>query len=378
MFCFNLLCIYSYICRKFKKEKDMAKMYETFSKLGDPRVVGRSSHLLTDILILSVLAVICGADSYDAIELFGKAHHDELKKILRLPNGIPSHDTINRVFQSINARHFEKLFVEWASGLKCCGEDAEVEVIAIDGKTMRGSKDTFHGNNPLHIVHAWSVKNAMCLGQYKTDDKSNEITAIPQLIEMLDIAGSVVTIDAMGTQKDIAEKIVEAGADYILAVKGNQETLLEDVEVMCNYERPAAEDTDVDKGHGRIEVRLCQTFEPDAIIRMDHKDWPELKTVVRVRATRTVNGKQTSEDRFYISSLPTDSPFNTYIRNHWEVENKLHWTLDMTFREDRQRKRSKMAAQNFSILTKFAFNLLKKDKSKLSLVNKRLNRRSDG
>lgn len=350
----------------------MANMYETFSKVGDPRVVGRSSHLLTDILILSVLAVICGADTYDAIELFGKAHHDELKKMLRLPNGIPSHDTVNRIFQSIDARHFERLFVEWASGLRRCDGDAATEVVAIDGKTMRGSGDAFHGNSPLHIVHAWSVRNAVCLGQYRTDAKSNEITAIPRLMEMLELEGSVVTIDAMGTQKDIAGKIVEAGADYILAVKGNQETLLEDVKALCGYERPAAEDTDVDKGHGRIEERLCQAFEPDAIIRADHKDWPELKTVVKVRATRTVDGEQSAEERFYISSLPAGSHFNTYIRSHWEVENKLHWTLDMTFGEDGQRKRSRMAAQNFSILTKFALNLLKKDKSKASLRNKRL------
>lgn len=350
----------------------MAKMYEIFSRLGDPRVVGRSSHPLTDILVLSVLAVISGADSFDAIELFGKAHHAELKKILRQPNGIPSHDTINRVFQSINARHFERLFTEWASGLKCCDEGTGAEVIAIDGKTIRGSRDTFHGSGPLHIVHAWSVKNALCLGQYKTNAKSNEITAIPQLLEMLDIAGSVVTIDAMGTQKGIAGKIVEAGGDYILAVKGNQQTLLEDVEAVCGYEHPAAEDTDVDKGHGRIEVRQCQSFEPDAIIRTDHGDWPGLKTVVRVRATRSAGGSQTTEERFYISSLPANAPFNTYIRNHWEVENKLHWTLDMTFREDQQRKRRRMTAQNFSILTKFAFNLLKKDKSKISLRNKRL------
>ena len=350
----------------------MAKMCEIFGRLDDPRVVGHSLHPLTDILVLSVLAVIIGADSFDAIELFGKAHHAELKKVLRLPNGIPSHDTINRVFQSIDSRHFERLFVEWASGLKCCDGGTETEVIAIDGKTMRGSRDSFHGIGPMHIVHAWSVKNALCLGQYKTDARSNEITAIPQLLEMLDIAGSVVTIDAMGTQKDMAGKIVEAGGDYMLAVKGNQETLLEDVEAMCGYERPAAEDTDVDKGHGRIEVRQCQAFEPDAIIRMYHKDWPGLNTVVRVRATRSANGSQATEERFYISSLPTGSPFNNYIRNHWEVENKLHWTLDMTFREDQQRKRCNMAAQNFSILTKFAFNLLKKDKSKTSLRNKRL------
>jgi predicted transposase YbfD/YdcC len=345
-------------------------MYETFCKLHDPRVLGRSSHKLTDILILSVLAVICGADTYDAIELFGKSHHEELKKILELPHGIPSHDTINRVFQSINARHFERLFAEWASGLRESGKAGGV--VAIDGKTMCGSKDTYNGKSSLHIVSAWSVANALCLGQFKTDDKSNEITAIPNLIEMLDIKGAIVTIDAMGTQKDIAGRIVKAGADYILAVKGNQETLLEDVETMCNFERPSAEDTDVDKGHGRIEVRLCHVFDPDAIIKTYHKDWPELKSVVRVKATRRIGGKETTEVRYYISSLPVGSPFNTYIRNHWEVENKLHWTLDMTFREDQQRKRCKMAAQNFSLVRKFALNVLKKDKSKLSLVNKRL------
>ena len=347
----------------------MATMYETFCKLSDPRVVGRSSHKLTDILILSVLAVICGADTYDAIELFGKAHHEELKGILQLPNGIPSHDTINRVFQSIDARGFERLFAEWASGLREGGKAGEV--VAIDGKTMRGSKDTYHGKNPLHIVSAWSVANGLCLGQYRTDDKSNEITAIPQLIEMLDIKGSIVTIDAMGTQKDIAEKIVEVGADYILAVKGNQETLLEDVEAMCGFERPATEDVDVDKGHGRIEVRHCQAFEPDAIIRMDHK-WKGLNSIVKVKATRSIGGQETSEVRYYISSLPANSPFNTYIRSHWEVENKLHWTLDMTFGEDQQRKRCKKAAENFSLVRKFALNILKKDNSKLSLVNKRL------
>lgn len=203
-------------------------MYETFCKLNDPRVVGRSSHKLTDILILSVLAVICGADTYDAIELFGRAHEEELKKILDLPNGIPSHDTINRVFQSISTRHFEQLFSEWASGL--CQNGKAGTVVSIDGKTMRGSKDTFHGKSPLHIVSAWSVANALCLGQFKTGDK------------------------------------------------------------------------------------------------------------------------ETTEVRYYIRSLPPQSPFNTYIRSHWEIENKLHWTLDMTLGEDQQRKRSKMAAQNFSLI----------------------------
>lgn len=347
----------------------MATMYETFCKIADPGVTGRSSHLLADILTLSVLAVICGAESYDSIELFGKTHHEVLKKTLRLPNGIPSHDTINRAFQMIGASQSERLFIEWASRFK--GTEMAENVIAIDGKAVRGSKDGCHGNPSIHLVHAWSVANSMCLGQFKTSDKSNEITAMPRLIDMLDVKGSVITIDAMGTQKEIARKIIGSDADYILAVKGNQETLEEDVRSMCGYEKPIAESVDVDKGHGRIEVRRCQIFEPDAIIRQDHR-WKGLRTVVRIQATRIINGKQSDEERFYISSLPADSPFNAYIRSHREDENKLHWTLDMTFGEDQQRKRCKKAAENFSLIRKFAFNLLKKDKTKLSLKNKRL------
>ena len=348
----------------------MATMYEVFSSLEDPRVPGRSLHLLTDILILSVLAVICGAESYDSIELFGKLHHKRLKKFLKLPNGIPSHDTINRVFQIIDARHFEALFIEWAAGFKANG--GKEKVVAIDGKTLRGSKDTYHGAAALHIVHAWSVVNGMCIGQFQTDAKSNEITAIPQLLDMLYLEGAIVTIDAMGAQKDIAQKIVNCKADYILAVKGNQEALLEDVQVRCSTAKPDAESIDIDKGHGRIEERLCQVFAAGPIMLEDHPEWPSLRTVIKITAKRTIGDTQTVEARFYISSLPVGAPFNEYIRSHWGIENALHWSLDMTFKEDQQRKRCKFAAQNFSLVTKFALNILKKDKTKMSLIRKRL------
>ena len=210
----------------------MTTLYQAFQPLHDPRINRKKKHLLLDIIILSILAVLCGAESYDSIELFGKSNYAFLKQILRLPYGIPSHDTINRVFSMLDSKQFERLFIQWSNGLKDSG--LFEKVIAIDGKTVRGSKDTFHNTSPIHLVHAWSVENEICLGQLKTSDKSNEITAIPELLELLDIKGSIITIDAMGTQTAIAKKIVDKQADYILAVNDNQKTLREEVESTCN------------------------------------------------------------------------------------------------------------------------------------------------
>jgi predicted transposase YbfD/YdcC len=237
----------------------MTSLHQTFKKLHDPRMNRRKQHKLLDIIILSVLAVLCGAESYDSIELFGKMNLAFLKQLLELQNGIPSHDTINRVFSLLNPRAFERLFMEWTNQLK----DSEVleHVIAIDGKTVRGSKDSFHDTSPVHLVHAWSVENNICLGQRKTATKSNEITAIPELLELLELKGSIITIDAIGTQTAIAAKIIENEADYILAVKDNQKTLREEVESTCNRHRPVVDYTEVDKGHGRIETRRCEVFE---------------------------------------------------------------------------------------------------------------------
>lgn len=348
----------------------MASLRDTMYKLHDPRVKGRCSHSLADIIVLAVLAVICGAESYDAIEEFGKIHYEKLKKRLRLSNGIPSHDTINRVFQAINFRHFERLFAEWASQLKSANEE---RVIAVDGKAVRGSKDGAKGKSPVHLVHAWSVDNGICIGQYKTDCKSNEITAIPKLLDMLVLDGAIVTIDAMGTQKAIAQKIRDNGADYILALKGNQGTLRQDAELVAKNSRPVGESETVDKGHGRVEIRKCQVYLPDEYIRENH-EWTDLRTIVKVTATRynVLEECETTEIRYYISSLSQDQPFGEYIRDHWAVENSLHWVLDMSFGEDRHRKRAGNSAQNFAIVRKFALNILKKDKGKGSLVTKRL------
>src|SRR5690554_5070273 len=310
----------------------MTSLHRTFGQLSDPRLNRKKQHLLIDIVILSVLAVLSGAESWDSIELFGKTNHVFLKQFLKLPNGIPSHDTINR-----------------------------------------GSKDSFHGKSPIHLVHAWSVENNLCLGQWKTDAKSNEIMAIPELLDLLDIKGSIITIDAMGTQTTICEKIIEKEADYILAVKDNQKSLREEVEAACcNSSRAVSDMTEMDKGHGRIETRRCEVFEKGFVDDLE-KRWVGLQTIIKITATREMKEKTTREERYYISSLDTGQPFNKYIRYHWGVENSLHWVLDMVFREDEQRKRNKLAAENFAIVRKISLNLLKKDtKTKASLVSKRL------
>ena len=312
----------------------MASLYETAARLHDPRVKGRSKHLLADIVILAVLAVTSGAESYEAVEEFGRFHYQTLKKRLRLPNGIPSHDTINRVFQAIRFRQF---------------------------------------NPAIHLVHAWSVENGICLGQRKTRDKSNEITAIPELLDMLCVEGSIITIDAMGTQTAIAEKIVDGGADYILALKGNQGTLLQDAELMEREAAPVSESEEVDKGHGRVETRSCKVYEPTEWIRQNH-EWKGLQSIVKITAVRwnAVSKEEAVETRWYISSLDSKADFIRYIRGHWGVENSLHWVLDMSFGEDRQRKRAGMAAENFALVRKFSLNILRRDKGKGSLVTKRL------
>ncbi|GHT47648.1 H repeat-associated protein YdcC [Bacteroidia bacterium] len=273
------------------------------------------------------------------------------------------------MFSLLNPKKFEKLFIEWSETQKSAG--VFDKVIAIDGKTVRGSKDSFHSTSPIHLVHAWSVENNICLGQLKTATKSNEITAIPELLDLLDVKGSIITIDAMGTQRAIAEKIIDCGADYILSVKDNWKYLREQVEAVCSRCKPVSDSTEVNKGHGRIETRRCEVFAKNYMID-DEKPWKSLQSIIKITSTREIAAKVTTEVRLYISSLDTLQPFNQYIREHWGVENSLHWTLDMVFREDEQRKRTKHAAENFALIRKIALNLLKKDKGKESLVSKRL------
>lgn len=345
-------------------------LHAHFSNIADPRVHRHKKHYLIDIIILTILAVICGAESWDSIELFGKTKITFLRKILKLPNGIPSHDTINRVFSMLNSRRFEEVFIQWANTLT--DKRIKDEVIAIDGKAVRRSKDSYHGKSPIHLVNAWATKNHLVLGQYKTDSKSNEISAIPELLELLDIEASIITIDAMGTQTKIAQKIVDAKANYILSLKDNQKELKEEVESIFEVQTPEFSDETIDKGHGRLEIRKCDVINNLEFVAGKEK-WAKLSSIVRISSERTIRNKTETETRYYISSLNCDAAsFNLHIRSHWGVENSLHWTLDMTFREDEQRKRNGKAAQNFAIVNKIALNLLRKDKSKGSIKSKRL------
>ncbi|PUV21587.1 ISAs1 family transposase [Sphingobacterium athyrii] len=345
-------------------------LHHYFEQFPDHRISRNKKHLLSDIIILSILGVLCGAESWDSIEAFGKTKLGFLKGFLKLPHGIPSHDTINRVFSGLRPKLFEKMFVEWAGSLK--NESIKKEVISIDGKSIRGSRDSFHSQSPIHMVSAWASSNELVLGQLKVSDKSNEITAIPLLLELLDIEGSIVTIDAMGTQVDIAQKIVENKADYILSVKGNQQELSDQIKGRFENQLPADADLAQEKGHGRIESRKCEVI-TDLTFIDNSISWASIKSVVRISSTREIGNKVTTEQRYYISSLSEKAAhFNSYIRLHWGVENKLHWSLDMIFNEDRQRKRTKNAADNFSYIRKIGLNLLKKDTSKGSLVTKRL------
>jgi predicted transposase YbfD/YdcC len=270
----------------------------------------------------------------------------------------------------LSPTRFERLFADWTNSLR--DKDIDLELIAIDGKTLRGSKDTFHAKSPIHLVNAWAGNNQMVLAQYKSEGKSNEINTIPLLLDILDIKGSIVTIDAMGTQTKIAEKIVENGGDYILALKGNQKGLREEVESIFRVQKPDSTDEVTEKGHGRIETRKCEQI--NNLEFLDKKErWKNLFSIIKISTERTVNAKTSYETRYYISSLNAPAnKFNNYIRQHWGIENSVHWTLDMTFREDYQRKRNGMAAQNFSLINKIALNILKKDKSKGSIKSKRL------
>ena len=270
----------------------------------------------------------------------------------------------------LNLQAFERCFAAWAQGLK--DEGILERVIAIDGKTSRRTKDSFHHKSPLHSLHAWSVENGICLGQIACGEKSNEITAIPQILDLVNIKGSIVTIDAMGTQRAIAEKIIDEGGDYILAVKGNQGGLEDEVKTTCKVTCSVSDVTTVEKDHGRIETRRCEVFKKGDIVDFDNV-WKGLQTVVKITATRELPNKIETFERYYISSLSSDNDeFNKYICDHWRVENNLHWTLDMVFREDEQRKRAGHTAKNFAIVRKIALNLLKKDIEKTPMRRKRL------
>ena len=349
------------------------KLMSIFGTIEDPRSHINQLHNLIDILLIGIISVICGAETWKQMSEFAQSKEVFLRKFLELPNGIPSDDTINRVFSAIDSSQLEVCFTDWVNSISTF---AKGQVIAIDGKTIRGAKSGGI-KSPVHMVSAWASQNNLVLGQVRVNDKSNEITAIPELIERLCISGSIITIDAMGTQRDIADKIIENGADYILAVKENQKQLLEQVEDEFRFAKEIETNESTDIGHGRIETRKCSVISDFAFIENEDDKWNKLTQIVKVESIREFKNsdKQTEKaTRYYITSFnDVAENFQHYIRSHWGVENKLHWTLDVGFSEDASRKRNKNAAQNYSVLLKIALNLLKNEKTeKQGIPGKRL------
>ena len=351
-------------------------LLEHVSIIPDHRVTGRCTHLLEDIVVIAITSILCGADDWNSIEGFGKAKEEWFRKFLQLPSGIPSHDTFRRVFAKISPSAFQECFIDWVRAVAGTIEG----VIAIDGKTLRRSHDRGVGKKAIHMVSAWAAENSLVLGQVKTDEKSNEITAIPELLRLLDISGCIVTIDAMGCQKAIAKQIIDQQGDYLLALKGNQSGLHEAVEaVFQEADNVGYKDYPVDyletseRSRNRVEIRRHWTIECDGLFEQT-KLWEGLKIIGMVESERTVNDQTTIEYRYYIGSIENNAQlFGKSVRDHWGVENKLHWRLDMGFREDESRIRKGHSAENFAVMRHFAINLLKQDKlTKLGVKNKRL------
>lgn len=346
-----------------------ATISEHFSNLDDPRESNRR-HLLFDIVVIAICAAICGADSWVDVELFGKSKYQWLKQFLKLPHGIPSHDTFGRVFALLDAEQFQACFVEWVSAIS---DVFQGQVVAVDGKTLRRSHDKAIGKQAIQMVSAWAAENRLVLGQMKVDDHSNEITAIPELLALLEVSGCIVTIDAIGCQKKIARAIVNRDADYVLALKENQGHLHETFQDLFQYpDEMAAIECDhhktVDKGHGRIEVRECwATSDPDYLSYINEQlsEWPGLSSLAMVKSQRTVIGEETTiKYRYFISSLASDAQLILHaVRTHWGIENKVHWILDIAFREDDCRVRKGNGAENFAVLRHLALNLLKHEQS---------------
>lgn len=353
----------------------------SFSKhIFDHRMDRNKAHSVETIVYVAIAAVICGAESWNEIEMFGRSKEDFFR--IRIPsfNGIPSHDTFNRFFCSINIAYFERQFRYWVR--QVCGKYKGV--VAIDGKTIRGASKRSESGFNLHIVSAFAAANGISLGQVKVDDKSNEITAIPELIEALDLKECIITIDAMGCQKDIAAKIIDGEADYVLCVKGNQENLHKDLieqfaggdELLAKgrnlpHTRWASYRTE-EKAHGMQEIRECTVYN-NGVLDKVYKEWKGLQSIARIVSTRIdPNTKKViTEKRYYISSLGLDAKLIAdSVRTHWSVENNLHWQLDVSFNEDKGRKRDN-GAQNYSVMCKMALALLKQDDKKASIVAKR-------
>jgi predicted transposase YbfD/YdcC len=356
-------------------ENQLAKnsLIAHLSEVPDPRIDRRKDHDLIDVLVIAVCTLLCAGESFNDMEDFGKAKYDWFKTFLNLRNGIPSHDTFNRVFAALDPKQFLDCFLRWTQSLR---QAVAQEVVALDGKALRRALD--RDQSVKYIVSAWAESNGLVLGQLKVADKSNEITAVPELLRVLELSGCIVTLDAMGCQKKIAQEIQEADADYVLALKGNQETVHQEVKsfldsVLAEQHNPrpvgakwskaaatlASVET-VEKDHGRLETR--RYYQSDQLDWFaDRAQWEGLRSVGMVESLRELEGKTTVERRYYLTSLPLGvETFARAVRSHWGVENKVHWTMDVCFREDHSRARAGYAAENLATLRRLALNLLKK------------------
>ncbi len=353
-------------------------LVEHFGNLEDPRRDQGKRHQLLDIIAMTVCGVVGGAEGWSDVELFVKCKYEWFQGFLDLPNGVPCSDTFARVFTRIDPEQFQDCFMDWVRSISRLTQG---QVIAVDGKTLRRSHDRNSGKAAIHMVSAWATENSLVLGQTKVDEKSNEITAIPELLSLLDLSGCIVTIDAMGCQKKIAQQIVSQDADYVLAVKENQGRLLEDVaDLFSCGQRTGFEDMQhdfcqtLDKGHGRIETRGCWTIDsPEQLSYLDTGgEWLGLRSIGMVAAERRVGNRVSVEYRYYISSLASDAKgLLQATRSHWGIENRVHWVLDLSFREDESRVRMGNAAQNLAVIRHMALNLLRKDRASKTSIKAR-------
>jgi predicted transposase YbfD/YdcC len=361
-------------------EPSGAGVIEHFSTLTDPRVERTKHHQLVDIVVIAILAVMCGADGWVEIEVFGRTKQAWLKQFLALPHGIPSHDTFGRVFARLDPEQFAQCFLAWTEAVRTIVKD---EVIAIDGKTLRRTADSLLGQSAIHMVSAWATANRLVLGQIKVADHSNEIPALPKLLKVLAVKGCIVTVDAMGCQKEVAETIQARGGECVLAVKDNQEHLHAEVNELFQYAqetkfRDVQHDycRTVNKGHGRLEIRRCWVIDdPDFLAYLRQRAaWKGLTSIIMVDGERRLGDKITHQIRYYISSLKADAKrILAAVRGHWGIENSVHWVLDMAFREDEVRIRQGHSPHNFAILHHIALNLLHHERTaKVGVKGKRL------